>query len=228
LFKKRNEAVMAIRPSILAAGLLTALQCAPAFAEDATSPSDVDWSGYYFGAALGTPRDDNNWRIEGTSLALIPGRWRGSEVVLTFGRDWRRDNLVFGASLSVGNDQFLAQPTSAIFFTCVNCQTVASDLVTLRGRVGLVTGNTLFFASGGFARANATAANVGGVVVVGSDTLTGWSAGVGVERRLGESLSLSVAYDRVDLGALDLSDYNPGAVSDVGFGRMQVGMNFHW
>lgn len=193
--------------------------------------SDVDaagWSGYYFGAALGTPRSDTNWRIEGTDLALIPGGWQGSAPILTFGRDWQSKSLVYGASLSVGGGQFLAQPSSAVFFTCTNCQTVVSDLVTLRGRVGVATGNSLFFASGGFAHANATAANVGGAVSVGDDALSGWSAGLGVEHQLGDSLSLSIAYDRVNLGTLDLSTYTPGAVSDVRFGLMQVGMNFHW
>lgn len=219
---------MKYRPETLAVSLLFMALAGPAGAENPDAPPPSDWSGLYFGAALGTPRDDNNWRIENTSLALVPGGWNGSATVLTFGRDWQRDNFVFGASLSVGNGQFLARPTSAFFFTCSNCQTVVSDLVTLRGRLGVSTGNTLFFASGGFAHANATAANVGGAVVVGDDTLTGWSAGLGVERLIGESLSLSVAYDRVDLGALDLSDYNPGTVSDVEFGLMQVGMNFRW
>lgn len=72
------------------------------------------------------------------------------------------------------------------------------------------------------------AANLDGAVTVGDDTLTGWVAGLGVEHMVADGLSLSLTYDRVDLGPLDLSAYFPSTVSDVRFDKLQVGMNFRW
>lgn len=219
---------MAFRSSIVAAGLLSAVSCLPALAEDPAPTSTPDWSGNRFGFALSKPRGDNTWRIENTSLALLPRDWTRSMPILSIGRDWQTDQFVYGITASAGGGSFFAQPASAIFITCVSCQIEVSDLVALRGRAGVASGRTLLFASAGLAHANVTAANVGGAVNVGDEGLTGWTAGLGFEYMIGQELTLAVAYDRVDLGSLDLSTYSAGAVSDVTFGSVEVGMNVRW
>lgn len=221
---------MAFQSRKVAACLLLAATCLPAAAQEpmAPPPGDPDWSGYRFGFALATPRGNNTWRIENTSLRLLPRDWTREMPILSVGRDWQTDRFVYGLTASAGGREFFAQPASAFFITCVTCQIEVSDLITLGGRAGFVTGRTLLFASGGLARANVTGANVGGAVIVGDAGLTGWTAGIGAERMIGEILSLSVTYDRVDLGTLDLSAYSAGAVSDVIFGTVRVGMNVRW
>lgn len=219
---------MAVVSRKVAACMFMAATCFPAQAEEPAAPVTTDWSGYHFGYALATPRGDNTWRIENTSLALLPGDWTRAMPILRAGRDWQTDRFVYGISASVSGGEFFAQPASAFFITCVNCQIEVSDLITLGGRAGVAAGRTLFFAQGGLAHANVTGANVGGAVIVGDDGLTGWTAGLGAEHMIGENLSLSMSYDRVDLGSLDLSTYSAGAVSDVNFGTVQVGMNLHW
>jgi opacity protein-like surface antigen len=229
---------MSFGPSAIAAGLLSFAICQSALAGGPTDPDaapDViatappaDWSGLYFGAALATPRGDNTWRQASDGLELVPGSWTGSLMVLSVGRDWQKERLTYGAQLSYGNGDFSASPTSATFISCSICATEVSNLITLRGRVGIAAGQMRFFAAGGLAHANVTATNLSGLIVVREAALTGWTAGIGVERLIGENLSLAVSYDHVDLGALDLPTYLPTGETEVDFGMMQVGMNVRW
>jgi opacity protein-like surface antigen len=219
---------MSCRPEKLAIGLLAIIFSGPAFAEGPETAPAADWHGFYFGAAIATPRDDNTWRVEDLDLELLPGSWTRGAQVFTLGHDWQRGRLTYGAFLSVGNGVFAASPSTSAFFSCVDCETVVSNLITLRGRAGLASGNTLFFASGGLARANLLATNVSGAVVVADDGLDGWTLGIGAEHRIGGNLTVAVSYDHVDLGTLDLSDYFASTGSDIDFGMVQVGMNLRW
>lgn len=218
---------MTYRPDLLAASLLSLALAAPALAEGTETPGD--WTGFYFGAAVAKPQGDNSWRVESLDdHELIPGPWNGGVSAYSLGHDWQRGNLAFGAALSLYTGDLVATPTSGFFFTCVNCQTEISHLVTLRGRAGFAMDNTLLFASGGYARADALATNVGGAVTIADASLEGWTLGVGVEQRIGDIVTLAVSYDHVDLGKLDLSNYLDTTTSQVEFDQLQVGMNVRW
>lgn len=231
---------MAYQPGALAAGLLALLVWHPALAEEpapantaflslATSDAaSSDWSGFFFGAALATPHGKNTWQVHDLALELVPSRWTGSAMIVSIGHDWQRGRLTYGGIVSLGTGQIAAAPTSGVFFTCIACETTIQDLMTVRGRVGLSAGETHVFASGGLARANVAATNVGGAMLINDDKLSGWTLGLGVERRIGDGLSLALSYDHFDLGALDLSSYVPQTDSDISFDLMQVGMNFRW
>ncbi|WP_137112168.1 outer membrane protein [Rhodobacter sp. SY28-1] len=229
---------MAYRSGSLAAGLLAVVIADLALAEDAAppdvSPTPVanrviqDWSGTYFGFALATPRGDNTWRQASDGLELVPGDWNGSAMVVSLGHSWQSDRLTYGAQISFGSGQYSADPTSATFISCAACSTTASDLLRLTGRFGFATGQTHFFANGGLAKANVTATNLFGLLVVADQSMTGWTAGLGVEQRIGENLSLSVSYDHADLGTLDLPTYLPTGQTEVNIDLMQVGMNVRW
>jgi opacity protein-like surface antigen len=231
---------MAYRSGVLAAGLLLISHCLPVGAQDASpqgagfltfassGTATEDWSGFYVGASVGTPRGENTWTVRGMGMELVPDAWSGSAVSMTFGRDWQSGRLTYGGLVSLGAGLVAAAPTSAFFFTCVACETTVEDLMTVRGRLGLAAGRSHLFATGGFARANVAATNVGGAVLINDDALSGWTLGVGLEHLIGEGLSLALTYDRIDLGALDLSTYNPQTESDISFGLVQVGMNLRW
>lgn len=219
---------MANRPNTLAVCLLTTLLCLPALAQEADPPADVDWSGYYIGAAIGTANDTNTWVVPNLALELVPGQWAGTSVILSFGRDWQAGNMTYGGLFTLDAGRVAASPTSAFFFTCISCETTVEDLKAIKGRVGLAKGASHFFATGGFAQARVAATNVGGAVLINNDTLDGWTLGVGVERRIGEGLSLALSYDHFDLGALDLSAYVAQAETDISFDLMQVGLTARW
>jgi outer membrane immunogenic protein len=218
---------MTFRPEQLAASLLALALASPALAQDReTAP---DWTGLYFGAAVVSSQGDNTWVVESLDdHELIPGPWQGRSLAFTLGHDWQRGKLTFGGSLSLYTGDLMATPTSGTFFSCVECRTEISDLMTLRGRVGYATDNMLFFANGGYARSDALATNVDGAVTIADDSLDGWTLGVGVERRIGEAFTLALSYDHVDLGKLDLSDYLETTTSQVDFDQLQIGMNVRW
>lgn len=218
-------------PDYLAPGLLALALCSPVHANEPIGHGDPapDWTGFYFGAALATPHGDNFWTVTNlTDHDLVPDRWDGEAAMLTFGHDWQRGRLTFGAMLSVGHGTISAMPGDGVYLTCVSCETRVSNLISLRGRTGFASGETLFFASGGFARGKVQASNVGGIVPINEARLGGWTAGLGMEHRIGDTLTLALSYDHVDLGALDLSDYVPSTKTDITFGLMQVGMNVRW
>lgn len=226
---------MTRRPNLLASGLIALALCGPAFANDPESLTHGpaarldDWSGLYFGAALATADGDNTWSL--TSLAdhdLVPAPWTGSAAILSLGHDWQRGRLTFGALVSLGDGSFGATPGDGPFFNCSDCETLVDGLVTLRGRAGFVAGDTLFFGSGGLARATVTATDLGGLTEIASATLDGWTAGLGIEHRIGENLSVAVSYDHIDLGTLDLDSFVPTTESDITLRLMQVGMNVRW
>lgn len=230
---------MSTGPSTIAACLLaivvgqSALAGGPAdVASDQTAPVQTapatDWSGFYFGFALATPRDGNSWRQASDGLELLPGPWENSSLVLSLGHDWQRERLTYGVQLSYGNGEYIANPEDAAFINCSACATEADDIFTVTGRVGLAAGQTHVFATGGLARGNVTATYDGGLQVFEDTAMTGWTLGVGVEQRIGDNLSLALSYDRVDLGTLALPDYLPTGETEVDFGRVQVGMNVHW
>lgn len=200
---------------------------APAGAATLPAPAE-DWTGFYVGIAAAQPTGDNTWDLPSLELWLVPGDWSGTRPILTLGHDWQRGRLTFGAALSLGSGEIAAAPQSDVFFTCFRCETVVGDLITLRGRAGLAAGKTLFYASGGFAQAKVSGTSGGGLTTVNSDRLTGWTLGLGVERQIGDRISLTASYDHTDLGSIDLSRHVAGTVSDIDFGLMQIGVNYRW
>lgn len=221
---------MAVVSRAVAACMLMAAACLPAHAEDPASVSaPADWSGFHFGFALATPRGDNTWRQATDGLALVPDAWDGSAMVLSFGRDWQKNNLTYGAQISYGEGSYTAVPTDADFISCSTCRTTASDLLRLTGRVGYATGQTHLFATGGIAKANVLATRLTGLLVDANTSMTAWTLGVGVEQRIGEKLSLSLTYDHMDFGTLPLPLYvPPNGETVVELDVLQVGMNVRW
>lgn len=220
---------MAVVSRTLAACLLMAATSLPALAQDTATPSPAEWSGYHFGFALGTPRGDNTWRQASDGQQLVPGDWQSSAMALSFGRDWQSNRLTYGAEVSYGNGTYTAVPTNEVFITCDLCRTRASDLLRLTGRVGFAVGATHVYASGGLAKANVLATRQNGNLIDANASMTGWTAGVGVEQRIGENLSLALSYDHVDLGTLSLPLYNPPTgETHVEIDVLQVGMNVRW
>ncbi len=231
---------MSIRPSAIAAGIFALVLGQAVLAggpiDTGTAPEAIaplpasDWSGTYVGIAAAAANGDNLWRRASDGLELAPSPWEGNMVSLTLGHDWQSNRLTYGALLSIGNGTLTASPANGPFINCVECQTIANDLMTLRGRVGFAAGQTHFFATGGLARANITATNLFGLIIEADTAMTGWTAGIGVERRISDRLAVALSYDHVDLGTLNLPTYQPAGdgETDVNFGLMQLGLNVRW
>jgi len=239
LLKKWIEAAMKNISGLLpTVGALAILACSAVSAgglEEVDPPPILaasvvtnDWSGFYVGLTAAKPTGDNNWDLPRLALKLVADSWSGTLPILTIGHDWQRGRLTFGAAFSLASGEITAAPQSSVFFSCFRCNTVVSDLMTLRGRVGVASGRMHYFVTGGFARADVAGTSGGGLTSINSETRNGWTLGLGIEHRLGEKLSLTASYDHTDLGSIDLSPHVSGTVSDIDFGLIQLGLNYRW
>lgn len=119
----------------------------------------ITWTGLYFGINAGAAfNDDGNG--SGDDAVFIGG--------VHLGYNWQRNSpLVLG----IEGD--------------VNFADDVDYLASIRGRIGVATGPTLFYATGGIAFLEFSDD-------LADDNLTGWVAGVGIEHKLRQNVSIGV------------------------------------
>jgi len=105
-------------------------------------------------------------------------------------------------------------------------------MATLRGRLGMTTGNgnTLWYVTGGGAWAHGNRMIVNSVVGVTSFTTgshAGWTAGAGVEHALNSHWSVKGEYLYADLGPASYFDAGSGVTTsvDVKVHTLRFGIN---
>lgn len=162
-----------------------------------------DWAGSYFGALVSYNSIEDDW----VDPALPPGSLFGTvddngiSGGVLLGHNWQDGDWVFGLEADVeyasigGWEQ---NPAVAWFgFSEMNWQG------SLRGRLGKIVNGYNVYATGGVAFAdfdldyNAVPVHVGDRY---SETLTGWTAGVGVEGMLENELIGRIEYRYSDFG----------------------------
>ena len=156
--------------------------------------SNYDWSGFYLGVMGGY----------GLGVSDAPAVWApftindsGLLLGVTAGVNQQFDNLVLGleadaAWTNIGGSVF--EPGNGITFT-----TTIQALASLRARAGFAVDQALLFATGGLA---------GSVTQLGNDYSNttaaaasfGWTAGLGAEFAVTDSISLKAEYAYIDLG----------------------------
>jgi outer membrane immunogenic protein len=121
---------------------------------------------------------------------------------------------------------------------------------TVRGRLGYAIDRALIYGTGGFAYGGVSYTNTYSCVTGcppapgnsgafrNSTTLTGWTAGGGVEYALAPGWSLKVEYQYVDLGSVSFvtpvsrsgvsQGYSQNGRADVNFNTIRVGLNYHF
>lgn len=217
-------ATLAVQP-VLAGGPVAAAD-EPSVAADAVTP---DWSGLHLGLAAARPNGDNAWAERGAGVQSDPGDFSGTLPTLSAGYDWQRGNLVYGVTLSISGGDISANPVSGGGFGCGGCEFTVDKFATLRGRLGWSLGKTLVYGTAGLARAHGQGTTAGGTTIHGEDNLTGWAAGLGVERYVGSKITISAEYLQTDLGRMELPDScSTQCYTDVSFGLMQLGVNYRW
>ena len=210
----------------LALGTIPALAGGPTLAAGEPAPADAvsDWQGLHFGISAARPNGDNFW-VTGFEYDddTAPADWSGNLSTLSLGYDWQRGKLVYGVTLAVSSGDLVAEPNR-----CAGCQTTIDKLKTFRGRVGYALGKTLLYATAGVAKSHSQASTFGrsGIEVV-ADDLTGWTAGIGVERFVSDKITLSAEYLHTDLGRMELhAILGPQSYTDISFGLLQLGVNY--
>ena len=185
-----------------------------------------NWTGLYFGGNVGYGFAD-----VGSSLDRItaPVASLGSTGALT-------SDGMFGG---VTDFQFADMQDSAFGSNPAFAGDAAVDIDsfgTVRGRVGLADGRTLYYLTGGLAYADVDFAQVGiglgNAIAVGDNkTMLGYTVGGGIEHALSQNLSLKLEYQYLDFGDAKFSGTDLGGNSyaskvDVDMHTVRAGVNY--
>jgi outer membrane immunogenic protein len=188
-----------------------------------------NWSGFYLGGNIGYSwgSSGNSETISrfntgvplftDTSRNDVNGVIGGGQV----GYNWQITNWVLGLEADIQG----SGERGSSDFVCVACANGGTDITsnltqklnwfgTVRGRAGiLVTPTVLFYATGGLAYGEvATGGSITGEGLAGvpvtvafpgtSSTRAGWTAGAGVEGRIGGNWTAKLEYLYMDLGTV--------------------------
>jgi hypothetical protein len=147
----------------------------------------VDWSGYYAGVFGGTAEFDAERRDGGSLMTSFSGH--GSIQGLVAGYNVQRNDWIYGIEADIaalnwthGNQDSLSSGTGERFDV--------TSAASLRGRFGFVQDQTMFFATAGIGHVDRQYTGSGGSELDLSGT--GPVAGLGVEHRLDENVSVGL------------------------------------
>jgi outer membrane immunogenic protein len=196
-------------------------------------PVVYNWSGFYIGGHLGAKWADHDGDIfldnvvGFTPLGLLAfGNGGNDEAAFKgggqIGFNWQAGGWVFGvegdfSATSLERTFVCCGPVIPIPFAVGDTISVKNDWqASVRGRLGFAWDRFMVYGTGGVAFANleATVALVPvgglpGLFASASDTLTGWTAGGGIEFGLWDNWSLGVEYR---FSSFDASDFALGNV----------------
>jgi outer membrane immunogenic protein len=192
---------------IATVGAVLAVLSSPVFAggsiKDAPMAAPAyNWTGLYVGVHAGWASSDIS-----TSLAnRVQPDTDGGTIGGHIGYNWQfpSSNLVIGiegdiSALSLDAVAPCANPAFA-------CGTDVKQQSSIRGRLGLASGRSLFYITGGAAFADFdgfTRVVATGVTFPGGTSRSGWVAGLGIEYALTNNLILGLEYLHADFGTKD-------------------------
>lgn len=181
------------------------------------SPSSVtDWNGFYaginggytWGNAINNNTNNNSSGWAGGAQVGVNADMGG--FVLGGEADFQLANLGYNEPAVPGPGTFEAK---------------LENFGTIRGRAGATFGQVMPYATLGAAFGRGTSQVVsGGVTTSQSATHFGWTAGLGLEAKATENISVKAEYMYVDLGG------QPYGGRDIGhkFSVIRAGINYHF
>ena len=165
-------------------------------------PPAWSWSGFYVGANVGAAYARSSIGDDPSSLiALLGGNTIAANTTgviggLQAGYNWQFNSFVFGLEGDISVASLNGSQTLGpfVFSSRLN------DLGTIRGRLGWAFDRVLVYGTGGvaFANLNDQFGNIAGPATVGpSSSVTGWTAGAGVEYAFADHWTARAEYLRV-------------------------------
>ena len=234
-----------MRISLLIGICAAALAAAPAVAADlpvkappAPAPVPVfSWTGFYIGANIG-----GAWSHSTVTDAVTGATFNTDNSGFIgggqFGFNYQVNNFVFGVEGDIdGTSLSKTGPGIATAFGTLQASANTDWIATLAGRVGFAVDRWLIYAKGGGAwvQNSATLTNLGtGASVSGSNTNSGWMAGVGAEWAFSGPWSAKIEYNHVwmdnfSVGASSIIAGDQFNVSrDIDMVKVGVNYRFGW
>ena len=209
--------------NLRALGLAVALMASPAAARADAPPRAVppppmvaccdaapsEWTGLYVGIHAGGAWSDPSWTfpfVESFNTAAGQGFTTSAQGALLGGHLGLNYQLhryfLIGAEVSWADSRLSDTVTGPVAGSPNDRFTVAMhDLLTVTGRLGVVAGQYLFYAKGGWARADVdinakSATGTAAQVRIHQD---GWTVGGGLEARIISNVLFGLEYDYVSL-----------------------------
>jgi outer membrane immunogenic protein len=231
---------------VLIASVVTVGMALPAAAADMATKAPIykapsvvaayDWSGFYIGANGGFAWSEKCWfsvnqaRDEGCHNPS--GGIAGGQL----GYNWQFGNFVVGVE-GTGDWSDFSAGRPSVLNPAVTLNSNVNGIFTAAARVGGAWNNWLFYGKGGAAwvRDNYNEVFLGQVATVGSETRSGWLAGVGTEVGITNNLSVGVEYDYAGLGTTTVR-FSPAAPQFTAFDErirqnlqtVTVRLNYRW
>lgn len=231
-----SAAIGCISGSVLAADLGGSIKDEPVYA--APPPAPI-WTGLYVGinggyGFLGNDRiglQTNNLIFANADRFTMDGFFGGGQI----GYNMRSGSIVYGVEAdfqysAIGDN---SGPTLVPALGAVaGGKSDVNWFSTVRGRLGVAQGPTLFYLTGGvaFASIDYTVAAISGrslAVMTNNDTQVGWTAGAGVEHAFDSRWSAKLEYMYVDFGRTAVTGAVIPPVGPVTSVTTQETPNFH-
>jgi outer membrane immunogenic protein len=201
---------------VLAGITAAALWSAPAYA----APPVFDWSGFYIGAEAG-----GGWSsMIGVSGIANDAHVSGALGGVQIGNNWQNGNWVTGikGDINISHINGSVDWGGAIYSANVNWFGTAE----VQGGF-LITPTSKLYATGGLAFGHVDAKLVDVDTFKASRTMTGWTAGAGIEWAFNPNTSIFVEYKYLNLGTSTFVLDDPERVH-VRFNVVKVGANWKY
>jgi outer membrane immunogenic protein len=207
------------------------LSPAPAFKAPYVPPILVyNWTGFYIGGQVGGARSNANWTdpASGTGSSFSTASVIGGGQI---GYNYQTGPWVFGIEGDFSGTDLRGSNIGATGFTHATDTSWAS---TITGRVGYAFDRTLLYVKGGVAFADerdVVTSPVNGVAASTVESVTGWTAGIGVEYALDRNWSARVEYDYLGFGSQGVPAFTAGAAAgsaDLNIQRATFGVNYRF
>lgn len=236
--------------SVILSSTFLVMLAGAANAADVSIAPAADWTGAYIGVFGGYVSGSSD--LNANSLSSTPpsirqdGDFDGWLGGVQAGYDYDLGNgFVLGAVVDWATSNVESGNICFEDYGLGSCNNPDTDsqrynsmdwLATFRARAGFAAGDILFYATGGLAAAgvevNFDNLDAPGANYSDSDTLTGWTAGGGIEFRLTQHISVGGEYLYADLGSLETSypdgQYELDAKTDFVMNVMKASLNFRF
>jgi opacity protein-like surface antigen len=192
-----------------------------------------DWSGPYAGLSAGSTWGNTHWTTQGGTDPYYAGYLLGGQA----GYNFQRGQFVWSVEADIGTSNargIAACPSQPLL---LNCEDNVGALGSLTARFGYAWGRTLFYAKGGWAYGDVTAATAatfaapgvaspagGGDVGRSTNWENGWTVGAGMEFALTDRWSAKAEYMHYEFPQYAFVTANASTAGDIA----RIGVNYHF
>ena len=192
------------------------------------------WTGFYFGGHAGGAWSDVDARVNyiGSLSPVTPDRSTGVIGGGQLGYNLQSGNIVFGLEADLGGAGLSGSARTTVG-TPYDYKHSGGFYGDITGRVGLTSGQALFYAKGGAAFLNSEYQfkYIGNPQYdsSGGDTSWGWTIGGGIEYMLNSNWSAKIEYQHFDFGRTDIKINNVNYLAEFNTTADAVtfGANYH-